>query len=322
MTKTLPTLALLAAFALPGAAGAQTPPPEPPPPAPAPPPAPTPAKLTLAGTPSGAALVRRSFGVSGRLSPAAPGERVVVRVYRGRRKVLARGVVVAADGSFRLRLKVRTSGAVHLRASHRQSPAVGTAVAKAVRLDVLPRSVYPGARRAAVRALQHQLARRGYVVGRRGLFDGRTARAVLAFRKVSGLRRTSSADRVVMRRLARGGGWFKVRHPRHGKHIEADLSRQVVALIRGRRVERIYPTSSGSPATPTVRGHFRFYMSQPGLNSKGMLHSQYFIGGYAIHGYHSVPIYPASHGCLRVPMEDARTIFDWIDLGDRIDVYA
>jgi lipoprotein-anchoring transpeptidase ErfK/SrfK len=53
-----------------------------------------------------------------------------------------------------------------------------------------------------------------------------------------------------------------------------------------------------------------------------MLHSQYFIRGYAIHGYHSVPVYPASHGCLRVPMADARAIFDWVRLGDRIDVYA
>jgi lipoprotein-anchoring transpeptidase ErfK/SrfK len=125
-----------------------------------------------------------------------------------------------------------------------------------------------------------------------------------------------------MRRIAGGGGHFKVRYPGHGKHIEADLSRQVFAMIRGRRVERIYHTSTGSPATPTIRGNFRFYRSQPGLNGKGMLHSQYFIRGYAIHGYHSVPVYPASHGCLRVPMADARAIFDWVRLGDRIDVYA
>ena len=38
---------------------------------------------------------------------------------------------------------------------------------------------------------------------------------------------------------------------------------------------------------------------------KGMVHSNYFIGGYAIHGYVSVPAYPASHGCLRVPIPDA-----------------
>ena len=34
------------------------------------------------------------------------------------------------------------------------------------------------------------------------------------------------------------------------------------------------------------------------------------------------PIYPASHGCLRVPIPDASSIYRWIKLGDRIDVYA
>jgi lipoprotein-anchoring transpeptidase ErfK/SrfK len=53
-----------------------------------------------------------------------------------------------------------------------------------------------------------------------------------------------------------------------------------------------------------------------------MVHSNYFIGGYAIHGYASVPNYPASHGCLRVPIPNAYSIFNWIDLGDRIFVYT
>jgi lipoprotein-anchoring transpeptidase ErfK/SrfK len=160
------------------------------------------------------------------------------------------------------------------------------------------------------------------VVGRAGVFDARTARAVLAFRKVSGMARTSTADLGVMSRIAAGGGYFKVRHPGHGKHVEGDLSRQVIALIRGRKVERIYPTSSGAPGTPTVRGHFRFYLAQPGYNAKEMYFSKYFIGGYAIHGYKSVPVFNASHGCFRVPLADARSIFDWVRLGDRMDVYG
>jgi lipoprotein-anchoring transpeptidase ErfK/SrfK len=125
-----------------------------------------------------------------------------------------------------------------------------------------------------------------------------------------------------MRRLANGGGYFKVRYPGHGKHIEADLSKQVMALMRGRKVERIYPVSSGAPSTPTIRGNFRFYLAQPGYNSKEMYFSKYFRGNYAIHGYKSVPVYPASHGCLRTPIPDAKAIYDWIDMGDRIDVYA
>ena len=53
-----------------------------------------------------------------------------------------------------------------------------------------------------------------------------------------------------------------------------------------------------------------------------MVDSSYFIGGYAIHGYADVPNYPASHGCLRVPIPNARQIYDWVDIGDPIFVYA
>ena len=52
-----------------------------------------------------------------------------------------------------------------------------------------------------------------------------------------------------------------------------------------------------------------------------MVHSNYFIGGYAIHGYTSVPTYPASHGCIRVPIPNALQIDRQIDLGQTIFVY-
>ena len=113
-----------------------------------------------------------------------------------------------------------------------------------------PRPTQGCAGRASIRALQRRLKRLGYVTGRSGAFDGRTARAVLAFRKVTGMERTTSASTAVMRALARGRGTFKVRFPDHGRHIEGDLSRQVIALIDKVRAQRIYPTSSGAPATP------------------------------------------------------------------------
>jgi acryloyl-coenzyme A reductase len=45
------------------------------------------------------------------------------------------------------------------------------------------------------------------------------------------------------------------------------------------------------------------------------------VGGYAIHGYPSVPLYPASHGCIRVPIPQAAGIDRAISLGDTIYVY-
>jgi lipoprotein-anchoring transpeptidase ErfK/SrfK len=53
-----------------------------------------------------------------------------------------------------------------------------------------------------------------------------------------------------------------------------------------------------------------------------MYYSFYFYGGYAIHGYPSVPTYNASHGCVRVPIPDAKHIYSWLDYGDDIHVFG
>ena len=89
----------------------------------------------------------------------------------------------------------------------------------------------------------------------------------------------------------------------------------------GGRVHAIYEMSSGKPSTPTVIGHFFVYSKTPGVNEKGMVDSNYFISGYAIHGYPEVPIYAASHGCLRVPIPNAPAIFAWVRVGIAVDVY-
>ncbi|MEY2533559.1 MAG: hypothetical protein QOF29_1469 [bacterium] len=260
------------------------------------------------------------------LKPFVAGQVATVRFYRGDRKVHVRRVALqpSPTGESAFALVPFTSGRpgrIVVRATHLATPEAPTVVAKGVGVDVLTPSAGPGSRGPAVRLLLSQLAQRGYVVGRRGEYDARTARAVLAFRKVTGMARTTVAGPEVFRRLARGGGQFRVRFPQHGKHVEADLSRQVIALIRDGKVERIYPTSSGAPSTPTIRGSFKVYLKTPGTNAKGMVFSSYFIRGYAIHGYASVPTFPASHGCLRVPVPDAVPIYNWLKHGDRVDVY-
>ena len=52
-----------------------------------------------------------------------------------------------------------------------------------------------------------------------------------------------------------------------------------------------------------------------------MVDSNYFIRGYAIHGYAEVPTYAASHGCLRMPIPDAAAIYAWVQTGTPVDVY-
>ena len=93
-----------------------------------------------------------------------------------------------------------------------------------------------------------------------------------------------------VRSARRGEGSFHVRYRSDGRHVEANLTKQVLAEIEpGGHVSRIYTTSSGKPSTPTVIGRFRVYVKTPGENSEGMVDSNYFIRGYAIHGYAEVP---------------------------------
>lgn len=184
-------------------------------------------------------------------------------------------------------------------------------------------SLRQGAHGAAVRLLQDELARRRYEVPVNGYFDEATGRAVLAFRKMTGLERAETANAGVFQLLRSGAGHYRVRYPRDGNHVEANLTKQVLVEVeRGGHVRRIYTMSSGKPSTPTVLGRFRVYLKTPGTNSEGMVDSNYFIRGYAIHGYAEVPVYAASHGCLRIPIPNAAEVFGWVQVGYPVDVYT
>lgn len=307
------------------------------PPAPAPPPpAAPPAKLspTLQLFLGGSLKAnRRSVGIkgervriSGSIAPYASGERVVVRVIMRGRDVLKRTprLVAAPDGKsgrFVLRFRPRRAGRFTVRAKSAGTDQSRAVSANRKRLVVVTGRAHTGSRGIAVRALQRRLSGLHYITPANGFFGASTARAVLAFRKVNGMGRSESASRGVFKKLARGGGGFHVRYPKAGKHAEFDWSRQVLVLARGARPAKILHASSGKPSTPTVFGHFHFYSKTGGYNSHSMYYSNYFIGGYAIHGYSEVPSYAASHGCIRIPIPNAVSVYRWIDLGDDIFVY-
>ena len=82
----------------------------------------------------------------------------------------------------------------------------------------------------------------------------------------------------------------------------------------GGRVRKIYTTSSGKPSTPTVIGRFQVYLKTPGENSEGMVDSNYFIRGYAIHGSYETKHLgrPASHGCVRLHPSAAAELFSLV----------
>ncbi|MDP9294972.1 MAG: L,D-transpeptidase family protein, partial [Actinomycetota bacterium] len=264
--------------------------------------------------------------VRGVVAPYVPGQAVVVRVYQGRKKLAAKAAAIkpvpgGPNGGFVVSLRADRSGSMTVRASHRATPAQVTMVAKARHVLVVSAHAAPGARGPIVRLLQSRLAGLHYAVSSSGLFDASTARAVIAYRKVTGMSRVALASGTLLHGLLAGRGTFRPHYPEHAKHVEVDLSRQVLALVEHGRTYRIFGVSSGKASTPTVLGKFHVYSKSYGTNDHGMVDSSYFVGAYAVHGYASVPTFPASHGCVRVPIPNALFIFNWLRIGDRVDVY-
>ncbi|MBA2629963.1 MAG: murein L,D-transpeptidase [Thermoleophilaceae bacterium] len=328
MSKRLALSLGLIALAAAPAAGAQTPP------------APVPAVPQVPAPVAGAASFHATGGLAtkkaryyssgqratlrGRVRPAVAGQVVTLRVIRKGKVSKRVRRKVRAGGRFTFKFLVGNPGRLRLVVKHAATARQAAFRTKGRRIEVVSWTAGQGARGTHVLLLQRALVSLGFATPVTGYFDDGTARAITAFRKTNQMGTTGYADFAVYGKLFRGQGGYRLAHPKsgkNGKHVEFDWSRQVLVLAKGGRPYRVYHSSSGAPATPTVFGSFRFYLQTPGTNDKGMVHSNYFIGGYAIHGYASVPNYPASHGCLRVPIPNALQIFNWIDIGDPIYVY-
>ena len=272
------------------------------------------------------AFTGQALAVHGSVVPYVARQHVVVSFYSGRRRLASRRVAVRSAGHgvgrFQFDFTTRHSGSLTVRAAHPATGAQGAFRARAHSVRLIDAVLGVGARGDVVRVLQSELAHLHYAVPVSGVFDDATGRAVIAYRKLTGRPLVDTTDSGVFEDLARGAGTFHVRYRGDGKHVEADLTRQVLAEIDpGGHVRKIYTMSSGKPSTPTVVGRFRVYSKTPGFNAKGMLDSNYFIRGYAIHGYAEVPTYAASHGCLRIPIPDAASVYAWVSIGDPVDVY-
>jgi L,D-transpeptidase catalytic domain/Putative peptidoglycan binding domain len=259
--------------------------------------------------------------VRGRVRPYVAGENVTLYVLR-RGKVTKRiQAPVRRGGRYSIPVQLVKQGLFRLVIKHAGSPLQQKFKTKSKRVTVVDWQAGEGERGTKVLMLQRGLHKLGFSVPVTGYYDWLTSTAVNAFRKTNGMGRDGYALKSVYAKVLRGEGAYELRYPKAGKHVEFDWSRQVLVLADKGKPFRVYHTSSGTPATPTVFGTYRFYLQTPGTNSKGMVHSSYFIRGYAIHGYASVPNYPASHGCLRVPIPNASSIFGWIDIGDPIYLY-
>jgi peptidoglycan hydrolase-like protein with peptidoglycan-binding domain len=264
--------------------------------------------------------------ISGAVRPFVAGQVAVLEVRRSGKVVdRQRAKVKRAKrgaGKVAFDFKPRRKGVYKARISHAATDGQRAFSSRAARFKAVVLSANAGDRGTDVLLLQRGLDELGFAVPVTGYYDDGTARAVIAFRKTNGMERIGYASPAVLSMVLKGQGAFKPRFPEAGYHVEYDWSRQVLGFFRNGRAVNVYHSSSGAPATPTVFGTFTFYRKEPGTNHLGMVQSNYFIRGYAIHGYKDAPVYPASHGCLRVPIPNAYQIDRQISLGMKIMVYV
>lgn len=177
-----------------------------------------------------------------------------------------------------------------------------------------------GDRGAEVLALQQQLRTLGYWHGTSDETYGYlTEQAVTAFQKVEGLSPDGVAGPATRAALAEAN---RPSTTAKGNLIEIDKGRQVLFVVRSGKVEwtlnvstgteRPYQVNGRTELADTPPGHWTVDWAENGLDvgELGALYRpRYFHeDGIAVHGYPSVPNYPASHGCVRV----TEAAMDWI----------
>jgi L,D-transpeptidase catalytic domain/Putative peptidoglycan binding domain len=261
---------------------------------------------------TGSRVAGRPFVVRAAVQPAAAGSlRVEVR------RPPARRLERSGAGRVALRVPTRRQGRYRVRIG--VVPAPGWA-ASATTLSVPLRlaRLGPGSRGASVRELERRLADLGYALRRiDGHYGHDTTEAVLAFQKVEDLPWTGRVTGRLWRTLDRASR----ARPRYayGNHVEVDKRRQLLFVVRRGRVALVSHVSTGATGNTPV-GRWRVYRKVTGWDWV-LWYPMYFLRGFAIHGYPSVPAYPASHGCVRVPMWLAPRLYRRHSYGTLVYVY-
>jgi cell wall hydrolase len=178
-----------------------------------------------------------------------------------------------------------------------------------------------GARGRTVASLQRRLVSLGYLrrQGIDGIFGDETRNAVVAFQGWERIGRDGVVGPRTRRALGRASApepWRLLR-----RALEIDLRRQVLLVVEAGVVRRAIHVSSGAlSATPegrfTIVRRMRESWSRP--YRVWLPYALYFYRGLAIHGFPSVPDRPASHGCIRIPVEDAAFVFRAAPLGTAV----
>jgi hypothetical protein len=177
-----------------------------------------------------------------------------------------------------------------------------------------------------VKHLNQALVRLSYLPagsGKSEQYSLATFHAVVAFQKIARLGRDGVAGPQTVKRL-KAAGRPQPRVKSGKKHVEVDLSEQVALLVQGGKVQRTIAVSTAASGHLTPLGHFSVFRKERmswSIPFKTWLPwASYFTGGIALHEYASVPVYPASHGCVRVPAPFAQEVYAFASMGTPVDV--
>lgn len=181
---------------------------------------------------------------------------------------------------------------------------------------------------------ERRLCELGYWTGPvDGDFDSGSRHALIAFQKIEGRKRSGVLTRgeldAIM--LAKQPEPVDTTYP----HIEIDLRRQVLMFVNEKGyAASILSVSTGNEGlyldggkwvrAHTPRGQFFVIRKINGLRISrlgALYYPNYLVNGIAIHGSPSVPAYPASHGCIRIPMFAAKAFHDVTPVGTVVVIY-
>jgi lipoprotein-anchoring transpeptidase ErfK/SrfK len=211
----------------------------------------------------------------------------------------------------------------------------GPATLRIPRAEVVGPKLRQGDHGADVKVLQQRLEDLGYDPGAAdGTWGEATGFAVWAFQKVNHIKPAS-------RTSARF--WSAFAAPRTPEPLvpkgaddraEVDVKHQLLYVYKNGRLvltshissgsEQYYSSQGHTGFAHTPRGNFRVYRKAAGWETSplGTLYkADYFDGGYAIHGEPSVPLHPASHGCVRIPMTTSAIVAKLLPIGTRVYVH-
>jgi len=147
----------------------------------------------------------------------------------------------------------------------------------------------------------------------------------MAFEKVEKLKRTGLVGATVWQRLPIAQTPVP-RKSEPGTRVEINVSRQVLMVITDNKVWKIIPCSTGRSDRRTHTGHFRIQEKYKGwvactTLSGVMFYPSYVVSKSAIHGFKKVPPWPASHGCIRIPVWMAQDFWYETPTGTTVDIY-